>query len=551
MNIFSIPPLASSILFLLLGFFIFLSNRKSRINLLFFIVCLATVWWQLSWFILFNFNNNDKFLIYFLVKFGYMGIILIPVIFFHFLLYFLGDIKRFDRYFLYLSYLVSFIFEIILTFTDTFVTDYYEYFWGFYPKVGIAHIFYLLFLFVLLFRIIYLLFIHIKQKERKDKIDKNKYQQIKYFLFAIIFYSFASIDFLINYGLKVYPFGFVFIIIFILFIAYAIIKSQFLDVKVIATQIFSISLVIVALIEVFLSSSVIEFISKVAVFFVTLIFAILLIRSILREINRREQMEILTKDLQKVTKNLKKANDKLKRLDQAKLEFLSIASHQLRTPLTVIKGYVSMMLEGNFGPIPQLIKNNLNKIYLANERLISLVESLLNISRIEAGRLEFNIKPTDLEAVIRSLMADFKAKAEKKNLKLNFLPEKNINRVLVDAQKIKEVITHLINNAIKYTNRGSITLRLYQANRSVIFSCEDTGRGILAPDLPDLFNRFVQKNKATTALTESTGLSLYFSKMVVENMGGKIWVESAGSNQGSKFSFSVPRADKGQIKKVK
>ena len=236
-------------------------------------------------------------------------------------------------------------------------------------------------------------------------------------------------------------------------------------------------------------------------------------------------------------------------MDQAKLEFLSIASHQLRTPLTVIKGYVSMMLEGNFGPIPQLIKDNLNKIYLANERLISLVEKLLNISRIEAGRLEFEIKPTDISEIIESSINDFKFKASTKNSRLNFSSAKNVPKALVDSQKIKEVINHLVNNAIKYTNRGDITLRLDQDDNSVIFSCQDTGRGILASDLPNLFNQFVNKNKTTTALSESTGLSLYFSKMVIENMGGKIWVQSKGENLGSKFCFSVPRADRNRVKK--
>jgi len=346
-------------------------------------------------------------------------------------------------------------------------------------------------------------------------------------------------------------FGQVSTVIWISFISFAIVRYHLMNIKVITTQIFAIIISSITLTDVFSAQSALDLVARLSIFLITAIFAVLLIILVLREVKRREQMEILTKDLQKVTKNLKKANNKLKRLEQAKLEFLSIASHQLRTPLTVIKGYVSMMLEGNFGPIPKLIKENLNKIYLANERLISLVESLLNISRIEAGRLEFDIKSTNLEEIIKSLITDFKVKAAKKNLKLIFLPEKDVPLALVDTQKTKEVITYLIDNAIKYTTQGDITLSLSQDNQSVVFSCQDTGRGISAPDLPSLFNRFVQKNKTATALTESTGLSLYFSKMVIENMGGRIWVESAGVNYGSKFSFSVPRADQSQVKKAK
>src|SRR3989344_4230998 len=170
-NIFSIPPLASSILFLLLGVFIFLSNRRSKVNITFFLVCLSTFWWQFSWFILFNIQ--DEAVASLIVKMGYVGIILIPVTFFHFFISFLGiDQNRNDRYFLYFSYALAFIFETILFFTDYFVVGYYKYFWGFYPKVEIFHPVYLLLLTVLLFRIIYLLFIHLKSKDKDILLSK-------------------------------------------------------------------------------------------------------------------------------------------------------------------------------------------------------------------------------------------------------------------------------------------------------------------------------------------------------------------------------------------
>ena len=286
-------------------------------------------------------------------------------------------------------------------------------------------------------------------------------------------------------------------------------------------------------------------------FILTLVFILLLIKSVLTEVNRREEIEKLTVNLQITTKDLKRVNKELKKLDKAKSEFLSIASHQLRTPLTVIKGYVSMMLENNFGQVPKLIKDNLNKVYLSNERLISLVESLLNLSRIESGHLEFNIKPADLAEITKSIVEGFKQKVSQKNLKLEFLPATNIPQVLVDAQKIKEVISNLIDNSIKYTKTGGIIIGLHQESQSVVFSCQDTGIGVLPEDLPRLFEKFVRGKGMMQVYTEGTGLGLYFARMVIENMGGRIWVESAGQDQGSKFSFSLPIADQSKVKKIK
>ena len=344
--------------------------------------------------------------------------------------------------------------------------------------------------------------------------------------------------------------GPVFLLMVVIFIAYAIIKLKFLDVKVITTEIFAIFLALVAFEEIFMARSFEELIVRMIIFAITLIFAILLIRSVLNEVRRREEMEKLTEELKLTTKKLAKANKELERLDEAKSEFLSIASHQLRTPSTIIKGYISMMLEGSFGKAPKLIKDNLNKIYLSNERLLNLIETLLNISRIESGRIEFNVQPINLVAVIEPIVSDFQKKAKERGLKLEFLPEKNVPEALADREKTKEVISNLIDNSLKYTKQGEVTVGLHKESRSVVFTCQDTGIGIDSEDVPRLFNKFVRGKGMMQVYTEGTGLGLYFARMVIENMGGRIWAESPGKEKGSKFSFSLPLADKEKAKKV-
>ena len=334
-------------------------------------------------------------------------------------------------------------------------------------------------------------------------------------------------------------------------VAYAIVKHHLMDVKVIATEMFAVFLTLLTLIDVFRAGNMMEMVGRLVLFFLTLFFSTLLISSILNEVRRREEMEQLTMQLQKIAKQLKTANKDLQRLDDAKSEFLSIASHQLRTPLTIIKGYISMMLEGNFGRVPKLLKTNLEKVSTAGERLLSLVESLLDISRIEAGRLEFDLKPTDLSEIVKSLAQDFQTKAGEKKVKLTFYNEGKIPSVTADAQKAKEVISNLIDNSVKYTPEGEIMLGLHQEGQSVVFSCQDTGMGIEPDDLPRLFNKFVRGKGMMQVHTEGTGLGLYFARVVIENMGGRIWAESPGKGQGSKFCFSLPLADKGRARKVK
>ena len=259
----------------------------------------------------------------------------------------------------------------------------------------------------------------------------------------------------------------------------------------------------------------------------------------------------LKDEVKKATAKLEAANNELQRLDDAKSEFLSIASHQLRTPLTITKGYVSMMQEGSFGKVPKIIMENLNKVYTANERLLNLVENLLDISRIEAGRLEFNLEPVDLVETAKALVQDFQGKAKAKKIKLEFCPDPKLPKCLADAQKIKEVVSNLIDNSIKYTNKGEIIVGIHQESQSIVFACQDTGMGIEPEDLPRLFNKFVRGKGMMTVHTEGTGLGLYFARVVIENMGGRIWAESPGKDRGSKFTFSLPLADKKKAQKIK
>ena len=354
--------------------------------------------------------------------------------------------------------------------------------------------------------------------------------------------------------------GPIFLLIVLFLIAYAIVKLKFLDVKVITTEFFAIFLTVITSAEIFTSQSISEGIVRVIIFSFTLIFAILLIRSVLKEVRRREEMEKLAeklsasnKKIEKINKQLQQANTELKHLDEAKSEFISIASHQLRTPLTAIKGYGSMLLDNDFGEITNAKQRDaVQKMFISGNRLISLVENLLNISRIESGRLKFDFEPKQLSELAREVYDTLKKSAEDRGLYLKFIePKKPLPLIVMDDEKIRQVLLNFMDNAIKYTKDGGVTVSFEQKSDNLICRIADTGMGVGKEDQVHLFKKFSRGKDAFLINTEGTGLGLYVANMMIEAHQGKVWIESEGvEGKGSKFCFSLPLADSVTGKKL-
>jgi len=245
------------------------------------------------------------------------------------------------------------------------------------------------------------------------------------------------------------------------------------------------------------------------------------------------------------TEGLIRANSKLRQLDQAKSEFVSIASHQLRTPLTVIKGYISMMLEGSYGELSGIQKESLEKVFQSNERLIHLVENLLNISRIESGRLRINKEKTRLELMVADVTEELMIRAKGKGLKLIYKKPKNkLPSVNIDRERVRQIILNLIDNAVKYTKKGRVEVSVEQKGNYLQCSVKDTGMGIIKVDYLDLFDKFSRGTGTALVHTEGTGLGLYVAKQMVNLHKGKIWAKSKGKGKGSEFYFTLPVGNK-------
>lgn len=237
---------------------------------------------------------------------------------------------------------------------------------------------------------------------------------------------------------------------------------------------------------------------------------------------------------------LEDANTHLKQLDEAKSEFLSIASHQLRTPLTGIKGYLSMLVEGDYGKIPGKINDVLKQVFEASNRMARLVDVFLNVSRIESGRLKLELNGFDLNELVYRSVKDLTINANESDLKLNFKKDNEVYIVKADSDKIKDVLLNLIDNAIKYTKKGSIDVKLSKKDSHALVEVSDTGIGLEEGDIDKLFNKFSRGQDSTKINTGGSGLGLYVAKKIIDAHGGKIWVESSGKGNGSKFSFTLP-----------
>lgn len=262
----------------------------------------------------------------------------------------------------------------------------------------------------------------------------------------------------------------------------------------------------------------------------------MLIRSLSRERQNRERITQLAQDL-------RVSNEELRNLDQLKSDFVSIVSHQLRSPLAAMKGYLSMALEGMFGPLTVGLQEKLSRIYQSNERLIRLVSDLLDLSRIERGKIEYAFSPVKIKEMLEGLMEELKITVgEEQKLVFRIDIPQNFPVIDGDEEKLRQVFTNLIDNAIHYTTQGEIAVsaELLPGGKLVRMIIKDTGVGITPEDALLIFTKFHRGAESIHIHTNGAGLGLFVARRIVEDHGGRIWVESEGKGKGSVFFVELP-----------
>jgi len=240
---------------------------------------------------------------------------------------------------------------------------------------------------------------------------------------------------------------------------------------------------------------------------------------------------------------------KLKEVDKMKDEFISIASHELRTPITTLKGYLSMALDGDYGELNEGGQKGFKIMEASVNRLGNLVEDLLNVSRIEQNRLAVNGVPIELPGLLGSIVDEFELRIKEKGLALKPNIPDDLPKVFVDEDKLRQILVNLIGNSVKYTKEGEVELIVEKDDKFVTITIKDTGIGMSAEDREKLFDKFYRIQSNETRGIVGTGLGLWITKQLVELMGGKIFVDSI-KHVGSQFYFTVPIYDP-KIHKIK
>ena len=246
-----------------------------------------------------------------------------------------------------------------------------------------------------------------------------------------------------------------------------------------------------------------------------------------------------------------------KRQEQQRSDFISTASHEMRTPVASIQGFIELALNPKVATVDDKARNYLQKAYEATKHLGELFQDLLTVSKSEDGRLVNHPKLIDINEFLAEIVEQNVHRAEEKGLALSYDQSttngktvKPLMYVNVDPERLHEVISNLVENAIKYTPKGLITLGSSITDKGVVMRVSDSGLGIATEDIPHLFQKFYRTDNSATREIGGTGLGLYITKQIVEMMGGKIWVEST-LGSGSTFYVEIPRVAPEQLSALK
>lgn len=387
------------------------------------------------------------------------------------------------------------------------------------------------------FVIVLTLFINWLLMTEYVRFPRERRAKLQYFLIGLLLFAGFNIVFNVVLPLAFNAYAYYAVgnysVAFLLgFTAYAIVKRELFGVRALLATIFVATVGLLQAIDllVFTDHPAIQAF-KGAVLVLILYFGYVLVRSVQREVQQRERLQEIAEEL--------------RRSDEAKTEFISIASHQLRTPLNAIKGYLSLFLEGIYGKLDAKKQEPMERLYRSSERLIHLVNDLLGVSRIQMGKIALDLEEVDLCEVVKSVVDEFNATAEEKGIGLHAsCPPDGVPVVAGDKQKLRDIVLNLVDNAIRYTEKGSVEVSVCRETNDLVVRVHDTGPGLDPEEARTLFESFQRGQVGRAYWAEGSGLGLYIAKEFIALHGGAIWAESPGKGFGSSFFIRIPLAAK-------
>ncbi|OIO30600.1 hypothetical protein AUJ77_02215 [Candidatus Nomurabacteria bacterium CG1_02_43_90] len=551
MNLFYTSSIILFFLSFFMGFLVYLKDKKNKLNRLWFIFSIFVATWSMLLYLVSSAQNElDAEKWQYALDISALGI---PVAYFYFITNFLSlKVKRVTSIIIFGATL-DLIFFSTTTLFKVGVIKKFAFFW---VDTGPYYFIFPFFFLSLIFCAIALLVIEYRKKI--NSIERKK--QIKYQLIAgAIGFSGGVVNFLPQL-FDVFPFGSHIILVYTSIVSYMIFKYRLFNVRLILVEIAIFLLNLFLFLNIFTSYAKVDFILNVSVSVTVFILSTLLLRGIYRDINDREKIAVLAQ-------NMSIANDRLRTMEEQKTEFVSIASHQLRTPLTVIKGYASMILEGTFGATSPTVREAVENLYKSSEKIVVLVEDLLTVSRIEQGRMALVFEKVNLVNFLQDVFSEIITETREAGIDIAFNVEGNKQFfVSIDPGKFKQALRHILDNAIKYTpGGGRIRVSISRENLSekARIAISDTGIGMSPEQLKSIFESFnlraeMNNSKSTKvnskdddnaeqelerspiAKNNTMGIGLYIAEEIIDAHNGNLRIESAGTGTGTTVIVDIP-----------
>jgi signal transduction histidine kinase len=517
-------------------FLVYSNNKKSKMNRWFSLMIFFAIFWIiLCYFSGINTKNLDFSLFLARLAYGVAILFLIPL--YYFFSFFVSKKNSLFSLLVLIGSIIIAMFSILTDFmalhmvsAKIFGIDI-----GVVPVLNFGK--YIWFIFALFVAIVVIVKIFKKYliSTASEKI------QLQYFLLGTSIFLIATVIFNVILPFFVgdaryYQFGNYSVFFLIGLTAYAIIKRELFEIKVVLTTLLVGAIAILFTLDIFVFTTELMFqLYKGLILVIFLYFGILLVRSVLREIEMREKVK-KAYDLEK------KAREEIQQITEAKTQFIMATQHHLRTPLTSMIGYIDLLFGGTYGEVPPKIKNTLMKFQVSTRRLIRVVNALLDISQFQMGKQVVSLeKGVSFDSLITEVMEELQFEGKTRGLYLEYKPINKNLKIKADQEKLKVAMFNIIDNAIKYTKEGGITVSLKKNGSKAQLSVKDTGMGIEPEQAKKLFKEaFARGKDAKKAYGFGRGIGVYVTGHIIRAHKGSIWAESPGKGKGTTFFIELP-----------
>jgi signal transduction histidine kinase len=486
------------------------SLGKTAQNRIWGLFCLAVFVWGVSFYFIASTSSPQVARFWWIIS--HIGVILIPVLFIQFVYEFLG--KK-NNAFLTCVYALGVLFLFADLYTNWIINQMSFVFGQFYYDSPPALLYPEFFIF---FQVLIIYGHYLLYRAYRRSRDELFRQQIRHFFMAtLVGFLGGGASFGPVFGFDVYPTTILTVPLYPVIVGYAILKYRLFDMKVVTAQIIAAVIFIFTFVRFLTSTGPIDYLLNGGLVVIALALGVYLIRSVMHEVELREEIE---------------------KLSNEKSEFMTFASHEIRNPITAMRGYASLIFDGTVGEVSPQVQDVAQKILVNGDTVLSLISEFLNKSKVELGQISYSVTDVDIEKTIRSIVEGFKAHALENGLSLEVKIDFPGLMAKADEAKLREVVGNLIDNSLKYTKKGGVVVEVEKRNGMARVIISDTGVGIAPETLPNLFQKFSRADAQKMNLL-GTGLGLYLAKTFIEGMGGKIWAESDGKDKGSRFIIEL------------